>query len=76
MTDLRPCPFCGRNDIRMVWSRNSALIINAEPAWKVTVLCNGWPMQCGASIRILSSDLDKAKTVAAENWNRRAEEEQ
>ena len=54
---LKPCPFCGREDIR-------AKIMNHEGYDVGIVFC----INCGAQIRAFNSQAE-----AIEAWNRRAE---
>lgn len=69
MTDLKPCPFCGRNHGLLVTSIHRLDDVKIEQ-WSVYCDASGGKCGCGASCGYHAS-----KEEAIEAWNRRANNE-
>lgn len=65
--DLKPCPFCGGRDLTITGMR--------DPLWPLfpaEVICH----KCEAAVVFAYvSTIERAKQIAMEQWNRRANEE-
>lgn len=68
MTELKPCPFCGRNNGLLISSIHHRLDDIVYDQWSVFCDASGGKTGCGAMC-----GYHDTKTQAIEAWNRRAQ---
>lgn len=78
MTELKPCPFCGREDMSVSWRHAVVKVVRNE-----NILITEYMIRCrcGAAVIIhmkecdnVNNDLptaEEAARIATEKWNRR-----
>lgn len=67
MTELKPCPFCGRDNCMEVWDSPVELDMSTIHLWRVS--CSAAPgiEGCGGSGGVMAT-----RELAIKAWNRRA----
>ena len=69
MSELKPCPFCGRADKMKVWKTESRWDHGVIENWRVSCNAEGDEAGCGGS-----GGAKRTRKEAIEAWNRRANE--
>lgn len=79
MTDLKPCPFCGNEDMSVSWRRAVVKAVRDEIILGTDYMIR---CRCGAAMIVRMKECDnvendlptaaEASRIATERWNRRA----
>lgn len=79
MTELKPCPFCGREDMSVSWRRAVVKVVRDENILGTDYMIR---CRCGATmlVRMKNRDDDdddlptatEASRIVTERWNKRA----
>ena len=69
MPDLKPCPFCGNEGIKILYSRRQG-IPSGDNGWYARIQCD-----CGVQIRFWALRKSWAAETVTKAWNRRVGEE-
>ena len=68
MTDLKPCPFCGKK-VKILKSRKQG-VPSGDNGWYARISC-----ECGAEMRFWALKQSWAEETVTNAWNRRAGED-
>ena len=81
MTELKPCPFCGREDMSASWRRTVVKVVRDENILGTDYMIR---CRCGAAVIVRMKECDnvddglptatEAARIASEKWNRRMTE--
>ena len=81
MTELEPCPFCGREDMSASWRRAVVKVVRNENILGTDYMIR---CRCGAAVIVRMKECDnvdnsfptaeEAARIATEKWNRRVVE--
>ena len=71
MSELKPCPFCGRVDKMKVWNFKQCMGDVKIENWRVSCNAEGDETGCGGS-----GGAKRTRKEAIEAWNRRANDDQ
>ena len=81
MTNLKPCPFCGREDMSVSWRRSIVKVVHDENILETDYMIR---CRCGAAVIVRMKECDnvnndlptaeEAARIATEKWNRRVME--
>ena len=78
MTELKPCPFCGRGDMSVSWRRTVVKVVHDENILGTDYMIR---CRCGAAVIVRMKECDnvdnglptaaEAARIATERWNKR-----
>ena len=78
MTKLKPCPFCGNEDVSVSWRRTVVKVVRDENVMGTDYMIR---CRCGAAVIVRMKECDNvdndlpsasdAAKIATEKWNRR-----
>lgn len=68
MPNLKPCPFCGSEEIKILYSKKQALPSD-DNGWYARIQC-----YCGVEVRFWALKKSVAAETVKKTWNRRVGE--